>query len=104
MIKLVDMAIRFRFKDKIVTVPCLSQLNLLAHAQIEELEIGSQCGGHGICGGDRLKTDPLDRSKFSPITEIERKHFSNQQLQAGYRLGCQCWPEADDLEMEVQVG
>ena len=76
---------------------CERNLNLLAHAQAIELEVGSRCGGHGVCGGDRIRlpvglTQP---ERLSPITEKERQHLSSEQLAQGWRLACQCFPEGE---------
>lgn len=81
-------------------------LNLLAHAQAVELEIGSRCGGHGICGGDRVRIPSLsDRTGFSPLTEVERRHLTPEQVAQGWRLACQCFPdqEAPDVVVEFDV-
>lgn len=77
-------------------------LNLLGHAQMEELDIGSRCGGHGVCGGDRIKVS-AKAGEISPPTEIERKHLSAAELREGWRLGCQCFPERDGAEIRVEV-
>ena len=83
--------------------PCLRGLNLLGHANFEELEIGSSCGGHGICGGDRVRIAEADRRHFSPPTEAEREHLGEEALTRGWRLGCQCWPAEDGLSVRVVV-
>ena len=76
-------------------------LNLLAHAQMIELSLGSECGGHGKCGRDRVVISPEDRHKVSPPTAIESAQLSAAQLGAGMRLGCQCFPESDGLNLRV---
>lgn len=82
---------------------CDRNLNLLAHAQSLELDIGSQCGGHGICGGDRVRiADPAQRALLSPVTADERRHLSEQELASGWRLACQCYPEQNDLELNAE--
>ncbi len=84
---------------------CESQLNLLAHAQAIELEVGSRCGGHGICGGDRVQvklTDNERRLQLSPITSDERRHLSEAELAAGWRLACQCFPQPGVTELELE--
>ena len=86
--------------QELLSVPCFRILNILAHAQMEELDIGSLCGGHGVCGGDRIQI-PTGTQGISPITENERKHLSQEELQTGWRLGCQCWPEKDDLDISI---
>jgi ferredoxin len=88
--------------QKLDSIPCYRTLNLLAHAQMEELDIGSLCGGHGICGGDRIQI-LTGSQRLSPITEKEKEHLSEQMLQEGWRLGCQCWPEKDDLELSFRI-
>lgn len=85
-----------------IEVPTYPNLNLLAHAQMEELEIGSQCGGHGICGADRIQVRAL-RGQLSEPTGAEQKHLGAEALAAGWRLGCQCYPQSDDAEIEVGI-
>jgi 2Fe-2S ferredoxin len=95
------MSIEFRgFGPDELRVPCYAQLNLLAHAQLEELDIGSQCGGHGICGGDRVRVAAAD-GLLSPATEAEREHLSPTELAEGWRLACQCFPDRDGIEIAL---
>ena len=93
-----EMTIRFNDLDSGL---CETQLNLLAHAQCIELDIGSRCGGHGICGGDRIRIPADSADAFSPITEKERQHLTAEELNAGWRLGCQCWPNRRDLDVYI---
>jgi ferredoxin len=96
------MPVIFNLRNTQIRASCFRSLNLLAHAQIEELDIGSQCGGHGRCGGDRvLVTKGSDL--LSPLTEYEIRHLSSDELQAGVRLACQAWPEADDLDIWLKL-
>lgn len=76
-------------------------LNLLAHAQSIELEIGSRCGGHGVCGGDRVKILPESQGQLSPITDAERERLMPSLIKNGYRLACQCFP--DDATGAIKV-
>ena len=87
---------------EILTVPCLRTLNILAHAQMEELDIGSLCGGHGLCGGDRVLIAP-GTTGLSALTQKERNHLTPEEILMGWRLGCQCWPENDDLDISVLI-
>lgn len=91
---------KFETKGAQIEVQCYRDLNLLAHAQLEELEIGSRCGGHGVCGGDKILIQN-GQSLLSSVTDAERKHLTSAEIQAGWRLGCQSWPNADDLEVLV---
>lgn len=73
------------------------QLNLLAHAQLDEWFLGSRCGGHGECGGDRIQIQNARPGDFSSVTPNERELLSPEELKTGWRLACQCWPERKDL-------
>jgi ferredoxin len=83
-----------------VEVDCYSQLNLLAHAQLDELAIGSRCGGHGHCGGDRVRVTASDGA-LSKVTDAEREHLTAAELANGWRLACQCFPERDGQRVEL---
>ncbi len=77
------------------------QLTLLAHAQLDEWFLGSRCGGHGECGGDRVQILGA-QGNLSPITTAEREHLTREELAQGWRLACQCWPEQTSLVLEVK--
>ncbi len=98
------MTIRFQSKGQVFdTGLCDRNLNLLAHAQCIELDIGSRCGGHGICGGDRVLIPEGLASSFSPVTDLERRLLGEELLAQGWRLGCQCWPENSDLSLNAEA-
>jgi len=97
------MAVRFKLENKTVSTKCYQSLNLLGHAQLEQLNLGSECGGHGVCGKDRIRILEEDRSLVSPPSEEETEHLSADEINEGWRLGCQCFPSADDLEISVEV-
>lgn len=80
-------------------------LNLLAHAQLEELHVGSECGGHGVCGKDRVRILNLKENKknLSPPTENEKKHLTEEEIQTGIRLSCQCFPSQKQLDLKVEI-
>ena len=54
---------------------CDPSLNLLALEQAIELEIGSRCGGHGECGGDRIRVQ-AEAGVISAVTAAEREHLT----------------------------
>jgi ferredoxin len=81
---------------------CELNLNLLAHAQAVELEIGSRCGGFGECGGDRVRI-ATPHAALSPITAAEREHLSAEELAQGWRLACQCFPEKNEQTIVVET-
>lgn len=95
----------FRGEHLVLETETEPQLNLLAHAQLEELDVGSQCGGHGRCGKDRIQLDagalPVD--SLSPLTDPEKRHLSDAEIRAGFRLACQCWPNSRDLVINVRI-
>jgi ferredoxin len=101
------MSIRFKDiskspTDKVFdTGMCEPNLNLLAHAQCIELNIGSQCGGHGVCGKDRVQIPLSDLAQFSPPSPEEKEHLSSAELAKGVRLACQCYPEKTDLDLDI---
>ena len=82
------------------------QLNFLAHAQIAECDLGSKCGGHGICGADRIRFSKASGAQppVSPVTETEARHLTAPEIAQGLRLGCQCFPEDPKSNYEVHVG
>jgi ferredoxin len=96
------MAILFKTKTSTTTVPCMRSLNILGHAQIEEIEVGSRCGGYGECGGDKVQIT-AGHEFLTPMTAAEKEHLTAEELQKGIRLGCQCFPQSDNVEIEIQV-
>lgn len=89
-------------KQVICTVSCYRDLNILAHAQLDEVEIGSRCGGHGICGGDKIKI-AAQLYNISPVTSLELKHLSPLEIKEGWRLACQCWPNTNTCNLIIHV-
>lgn len=85
------------------TGECYRSLNILAHAQLVNLDVGSDCGGHGLCGKDKIQLNPTQMQQINSPTEIERDHLSESELQSGIRLACQCFPNQDNLNIEVQA-
>ena len=87
------MSVKFiHLENKMDTGECIRELNLLAHAQLIELDIGSQCGGHGKCGKDKIRLNPEDQKKVNPPTAIEIHQLTPIEINEGVRLACQCFP------------
>jgi ferredoxin len=98
------MGVRFSNSTGVHTVGfCDRNLNLLAHAQAIELDLGSECGGHGICGKDRVRLDVATQARVSAPTDEEREHLTSEELAQGWRLGCQCFPNKSGAEINAQV-
>ncbi len=98
------MPILFKLKNgkTIQSDTVYSSLNVLAHAQIEEADIGSVCGGHGHCGKDKIIVTK-GANFVSPLTELEHKHLKKSEIERGVRLGCQCFPNDETQEYIVEV-
>ncbi len=87
---------------EVARIPLLLGLNLLGVCQMEELETGSRCGGHGVCGGDRVLI--LEGgSELSAVTDDERRHLTQAELDSGYRLACQAFPESTACSYRVRL-
>ena len=97
------MTIRFIKPDGSVhdSEMCEPNLNLLAHAQAIELDIGSECGGHGACGKDRIQVPVASIGDLSPPSDEEKHHFTEAEFAQGWRLACQCFPENRDVKLDV---
>ncbi len=96
--------VKFFQDGKLISeVDCFQGLNLLAHAQIEELETGSECGGHGKCGKDRVLINETDRKKINAPTFMENKHLKADELAQGWRLACQAFPNEDEMELSIYL-
>ncbi len=97
-------SIEFEFNGKKTQVfYCFKSLNILGHAQIEEVTTGSQCGGHGKCGRDLIQIDKGSQKLVNPPNEIEKQFLTPEDLDQGIRLACQAFPNQDDLELKVKV-
>jgi len=87
------MQIRFIFHDgKVFETELIRELNILAHAQILEIDIGSECGGHGICGKDRIFVQNTPQEALSSPSELEIQHLGRSLVQKDTRLACQAYP------------
>jgi uncharacterized 2Fe-2S/4Fe-4S cluster protein (DUF4445 family) len=65
---------------------------LLAAAQAAGVQLVSLCGGDGSCGACRVR---VASGVVSPPTTVEKSIFSADELNAGWRLACQAYPESD---------
>jgi uncharacterized 2Fe-2S/4Fe-4S cluster protein (DUF4445 family) len=65
---------------------------LLAAAQQAGVQLVSLCGGDGSCGACRVR---VASGVVSSPTTVEKSIFSTDELNAGWRLACQTYPEGD---------
>ncbi len=86
--------LRFRPDGPQVRVP--PGVTLFDAASWNGVAIDSTCGGHGTC--KKCKVRVLTGS--APVSEIDVRAFSPDELRAGWRLACRAVAESD-LEIEV---
>jgi uncharacterized 2Fe-2S/4Fe-4S cluster protein (DUF4445 family) len=86
--------LRFRPDGPQVRVP--PGVTLFDAASWNGVAIDSTCGGHGTC--KKCKVRILTGS--APVSEIDVRAFSPDELRAGWRLACRAVAESD-LEIEV---
>lgn len=101
------MSIRFVNRtsaNEFETGHCFQALNLLAHAQLIELSLGSQCGGKARCGKDRVWIAETDRKQLNSPHPSERALLGDEAVDSGWRLACQAFPSRDDLDLTVYLG
>mgnify|MGYP000577884680 CR=1 FL=1 len=65
-----------------VTLP--NHTNLLDALIEHDIALPSTCGGGGTCGRCKVMINPIIKS-----TSADHMHFSDKELQQGYRLACQ---------------
>lgn len=66
------------------TVILSNHTNLLDGLIEHDIALPSTCGGGGTCGRCRVMINPMLKS-----TSADHVHFSDKELQQGYRLACQ---------------
>jgi uncharacterized 2Fe-2S/4Fe-4S cluster protein (DUF4445 family) len=66
--------------------------SLLRAAQEAGINIASVCGGVGICDSCKIR---LIKGSLSRVTLEEEALFTTTELDSGYRLACQAFPESD---------
>ncbi|HIH69335.1 ASKHA domain-containing protein [Methermicoccus shengliensis] len=61
---------------------------ILEIAREANVSLRSDCGGKGVCGKCRVVIVDA-RGEMSEVNEVERKHLTPEEIEAGYRLACQ---------------
>jgi uncharacterized 2Fe-2S/4Fe-4S cluster protein (DUF4445 family) len=82
---IVDVAVDFEPEGKIAQLPVGS--TVAEAAKQAKVGIRSECGGQGSCG--KCKVIVRNPSAVGEITQAERSHLSQVELESGYRLACQ---------------
>ncbi|MCH1984207.1 ASKHA domain-containing protein [Ruminococcus sp. OA3] len=97
--KIQPVTITVKNKDKEIVVVSEEYENILAAINRQGAYFSAVCGGKGNCGKCkiRLVEGELD------ITPSDRKHFTEEELELGYRLACRAYPAEDCvITMDVQ--
>ncbi|MFX0078868.1 MAG: ASKHA domain-containing protein [Candidatus Hermodarchaeota archaeon] len=68
---------------KVITVLGASIFDTASNVGVD---IRSECGGKGTCGKCRVII--RERKAVTEITEVERNHLSQSEIDSGYRLAC----------------
>ena len=71
------------YQDKIHHIKCEEEVNLLQVLRANNIYVPALCNGYGSCGKCKVKL-----SKSSPISEADKKAFTEEERQRGYRLAC----------------
>lgn len=82
----------------VTLLPSKKQVRIPAGAKLHEVLAAhgaeAPCGGTGTCRGCRVRVV----SGLAPITDRQREVLLPRELDAGWRLACQCTP-TDDMEV-----
>ena len=85
-----------RCGDNTQEIKVQNKKTLLTALQESGIFISAVCGGRGTCGKCRIKVLSGD----FPPTEEEKKFFSENELEEGYRLACKLYPQRP---CEIQI-
>lgn len=72
-------------------IECTVEENLLEAMTRQGIYISAACGSRGTCGKCSLR---LLKGSI-PVSEYDRKWFSEDELKEGYRLSCKAYPTSD---------
>ncbi len=89
-----EVLVRFRSSDREAYV--LPGTKVVEAAAEAGIVLSVPCGGEGLCGKCRVK---ISDSASQP-TAAEQRHFTSQELEAGWRLACQA-TILESTEIEV---
>jgi uncharacterized 2Fe-2S/4Fe-4S cluster protein (DUF4445 family) len=72
--------------------PCPEGLTLMECARKLGVELISICGGIGKCKSCKVR---VMEGRFSEVTSAEQRAFTKEELESGWRLACQAYPQRD---------
>ncbi len=76
-------------------ITCPPNTRLQDYLLSQEIHILTACGGRGNCGKCRVI------APGAAVNTMDRIWFTEEQLKAGYRLGCQVYAKTEALEVEL---
>ena len=76
-------------------ITCPPHTRLQDYLLSQDTHILTACGGRGNCGKCRVI------APGAMINTMDRIWFSEEQLEQGYRLGCQVYADDEALEVEL---
>jgi uncharacterized 2Fe-2S/4Fe-4S cluster protein (DUF4445 family) len=79
------MKIKVLFRPKEREVEVAGGVCLLEAARLAEVDLNGDCGGRGTCGKCRV----LAPEGLTPLTSLEKKLLSSEDVEQGVRLACQ---------------
>jgi uncharacterized 2Fe-2S/4Fe-4S cluster protein (DUF4445 family) len=74
-------------------------VSLFDAASWNGIAIDSTCGGHGTCKKCRVRVT----SGAAPVTQVDTRAFSEDELRDGWRLACRVLAQADGEPVRVEV-
>jgi 2Fe-2S ferredoxin len=81
--------IRVRFLPDDKSVSVRPGVTLLAAARQAKVMLPSKCGGRGACTTCKVQVT-ASSAPLSPLSRMEKHMLSENMVEDGYRLGCQC--------------
>lgn len=89
--KIMPITITVKQKDKEFEVVSEEYESILTAINRQGAYFSAVCGGKGNCGKCKIR---LVKGELK-ITPSDRKHFTEEELEAGYRLACRAYPAYD---------
>lgn len=70
-------------------IPCREGMDILTALMQQGMTISTDCGGRGTCGKCRIQL----QSGWINISPEDRKQFTDEKLEQGWRLACTAYPD-----------
>ncbi len=88
----IDLEYKIWFEPLGLRIACPEGATIFEAARDAGIALTSICGGRGMCGQCRVQL--LD-GNASPISEREKAHLNEQEIDASFRLACETQPLSD---------